>query len=135
MTIHVREEKDQDALVRWKNGNKDQKMNLQLKELVSPKLNKNAESVDVELEKILKSLETKNRGATDLTVAIFANYGNTKLTTVTLPDKLSVGALWVFGWSKPNNEELFLIGGAKNEHRFFVSWKPWQPAGWTDLSC
>lgn len=46
------------------------------------------------------------------------------MTCVTHPEKLNIGALWFFGFSKPNSQELLLIGGEKpNKHNFRLRWR------------
>lgn len=123
LTIHVCEVADRDALIQWKNGNRIETVNLQLKELVSAKINRSSGGADADLQKQLDDLPAQYPNATDLTVAFYMNYGNVTMTSVSEPPKLNVGALWFFGFSKPNCEELFLVGGKGNEHNFRLTWR------------
>ena|GEM_PF-6241708 len=86
LTIHVREVIDRDALIQWKNGGRIETVNLQLKELVSPRVKRGSESAEVELQKQLNELPDQYPNATDLTVAFYMNYGNVTVTSVTKPD-------------------------------------------------
>ena len=121
MTIHVIEDVDYDALLEWKNGGKTEKMRLQLKELVGPLVNPKAAPAEDELPKRLNKLVIKYPKATDLTVAVYLNYP-AYYGEVKMPQDLQLASLWVFGWSKPKSEELFISGGVCGEHRFFIPW-------------
>lgn len=77
---------DRDALIQWKNGGRIETVNLQLKELVSPRVKRGSESAEVELQKQLNELPDQYPNATDLTVAFYMNYGNVTVTSVTKPD-------------------------------------------------
>ena len=124
LTIHVREVADRDSLVQWRNGHRIESLNLQLKELVSPNLNPKAESAEQELQKILDELPRQYGNAGDLTVAIFMSYGHAHVTNVYEPQKLNLAALWFFGFSKDQYQELFLIGGrTRNQHDFRLRWR------------
>ena len=121
MTIHVIEDVDYDVLLEWKNGGKTEKMRLQLKELVGPLVNPKAAPAEDELAKRLNELVTQYPKATDLTVAIYLNYP-ASYGEVKMPKGLQLAGLWVFGWTKPKSEELFIAGGVRGEHRFFIPW-------------
>jgi hypothetical protein len=124
MTVHVREVADRDAFLQWKNGNRVEHLNLQLKELVSPNVNRKSGTAEAELQNMLNGLPDQYPNATDLTVAIYMNYGGAKLERVSKPENLNLGALWFFGWSKDQCRELFLIGGRRrNEHNFRLPWR------------
>ena len=122
LTLHIGEDKDYDAMMEWKNGGITQNLPLQLKELVGPNYNKKAKPAQEELTDLVNKLPVQYPKATDLTVAIFANYGASYLY-VKIPDDLKLAGLWVFGFSNVERNQLFIAGGKSGEHRYFAPLK------------
>lgn len=98
------ENSDYDTVLRWNGDDVENYAPVQLKELVPPSLNRNQSFSDL-LSALKKYVDSQ-----ELVVAIHVNrrvrLELSKLSQVLLP----IRELWLYGFSSPTHEELFLCG-------------------------
>ena len=105
------EDRDYDATLQWNESGEPRAARLQLKEFVPKTLNSNPSFT---LESIFDGLGPKKYPrASDLIVAIYINRAGS-LGSIVVPP-LQIKQLWLFGWSKPDQSELFLSGDLLGE--------------------
>jgi hypothetical protein len=98
---------DYDAVIRWQQADERYFTPLQLKEFVPRDVNDTAT-----LDEIFEGL-TRYRDSSDVTVAIFLNRRFT-LEQISWP-RLSLGGLYLFGATSPDQSQWFLIGDLLSE--------------------
>jgi hypothetical protein len=107
------ENREYDATLCWRKDSVEIAARLQLKELVPESL-----GVTSTLNGIINDLK-RYGDASDLIVAIYMNRAGVS-EALTIP-QLGIAQLWLFGWSKPQQAELFLSGNLLSKsHDFFV---------------